>query len=239
LWLKLLGTPSELLGDLSEAGARRPASWYWWQIAATTIVLIRRSVRRQPWRWGWFATGVVASALLLTAVLSRSTVRPADALDVRVEASGWLPIPAPDGKVRVIPMVVVRVANHTPHRLAGVQLNVIFRRAIDGTEWDSVWKPHIGGRRLAPGAQVESLAFVSQHGHVGLLPPAGLLQHPEFVDARVEVFAKYGAQRWARLAVHQVDRQLAMPMTMQRFSGTAVAFESPVLTATGTMLALR
>lgn len=212
-WLGVLGTPSELVGDLAELAARRSAWWYWRQIAATTMALTHRSARRQPWHWARCTAAGMASLLLLTTLLSRSTVGPADALDVRVEASGWLPLPSPDGRVRVIPMVVVRVANQTGHRLAGVQLNVVFRRASDGTEWDSVWQPHIGGARLAAGAQVESLVFVSQHGHVGVSPPAGLLDHPGFVDARVELFAKYAAQHWSRLAVHQVDRRLAQLRT--------------------------
>jgi hypothetical protein len=208
-WLGVLGTPCELVGDLSELGDRRSAWWYWRQVAATTIALMRRSVRRQPWPWARAAVIVIPSALMLTTALSRPSVPSGEALEVGVEASGWLPLPSPDGRVRVIPMVVVRVSNQTAHRLAGVQLNVVFRRTIDGLEWDSVWQRHIGGARLAAGAQVESLVFLSQHGHVGVSPAAGLLDHPGFVDARVELFAKYGAQSWARLAIHQVDRRLA------------------------------
>ncbi|MEZ5289025.1 MAG: hypothetical protein R2712_30335 [Vicinamibacterales bacterium] len=215
-WLSRLGASDALIGDLCEVAARRPASWYWQQVASGTVVLTMRAIRREPWTWIRTAAVLAGVVLVGASLLSRSSGPGAEALDVRVEASGWLPMPAPDGRVRMIPAVVVRVGNPTARRLAGVQLNVVFRRANDGLEWDSVWRPRIGGRGLAPGGGTETVLVASQHGHVGSGAPLTLLEHPAFVDARVELFARYGAREWARLGTFDIPRTLARPMAAAR-----------------------
>ena len=42
----------------------------------------------------------------------------------------------------------------------------------------------------------------------GTEPRAVILQNSHFVDAKVEIFAKYGSQQWKRIAEYPIERKL-------------------------------
>jgi hypothetical protein len=66
----------------------------------------------------------------------------------------------------------------------------------------------IGPDGLAPGQSTEPLVLRSNLGYTGLQPRAQMLRNREFVDARVELYAKYRANNWVKLGEYQVERQL-------------------------------
>ena len=45
-------------------------------------------------------------------------------------------------------------------------------------------------------------------GYTGEQPRIQILQHKDFVDAKVEVFLKKGSQVWAKLGEFPIERQL-------------------------------
>ncbi len=66
----------------------------------------------------------------------------------------------------------------------------------------------IGPDGLAPGSATEPLVLRSNLGLHGLQPRGQMLRNREFVDARVELFAKYRSNNWVKLGDYQVKRQL-------------------------------
>jgi hypothetical protein len=82
----------------------------------------------------------------------------------------------------------------------GVEVNAVFRRAVDDIEWGNDWRPIAGRGELGPGTASEIVFVTSAHGHVSPSSVTAILRHPRFVDARVEVFARHGAQPWEELA---------------------------------------
>jgi hypothetical protein len=65
-----------------------------------------------------------------------------------------------------------------------------------------------GSDGLAPGASTDVLTVNSQLGYTGIQPRAELLSNREFVDAKVEIFAKYASTQWTRLGEFPITRQL-------------------------------
>ena len=61
---------------------------------------------------------------------------------------------------------------------------------------------------LAPGASTDVIVMRSQLGYTGEQARLQILQHKDFIDAKVEVFLKKGSQVWARLGDFPIERQL-------------------------------
>ena len=45
-------------------------------------------------------------------------------------------------------------------------------------------------------------------GYTGEQPRNQMLQHTQFKDVQVELFAKHGSDQWVKLAQYKIDRQL-------------------------------
>lgn len=210
--LALLGAPEALLGDLHEGMARHGRRWYWQQVGAFIVVTTRTSVARHPWRALWWTTAAAAVVTGL-AQTARLQAQPdsAAALRAEVEASGWIAERGARGELNVVPALRVRVRNASRDALAGVQVMSVFRRAVDGIEWGNDWRPLTRGNPLPSGASTMAVVTRSAYGLVGPSTVDAVLRHPSFVDARVEVFARHGAQSWARVADVPVPRQLLEP----------------------------
>ena len=52
------------------------------------------------------------------------------------------------------------------------------------------------------------LAITASHGYTGTEPRLDILKNSQFIDAKAEVFAKYGALQWTRLGEFPIARQL-------------------------------
>jgi len=61
---------------------------------------------------------------------------------------------------------------------------------------------------LAPGAATAEIVMRSQLGYTGEQARIQILQHKDFIDAKVEIFLKKGSQVWAKLGEFPIERQL-------------------------------
>jgi hypothetical protein len=89
-----------------------------------------------------------------------------------------------------------------------IQVNALFRRVGENDEWGNGFVTAVGSGGLAPGASTGVLTIKSDHGYTGTDPRADLLQNSQFVDARVDLLAKYGSTQWVRMGEYPITRQL-------------------------------
>jgi hypothetical protein len=131
-------------------------------------------------------------------------------LQVAIVRTGWFDAGiTPDGKNKLVPMVVFRVTNLSNQKLAVLQVNALFRRANDpGGEWGSGFMTVAGSEGLAPGTSSQLVTIKSQLGYTGTDPRADMLKNSQFVDATVSLFAKYGSVQWTPIGDYPIQRQL-------------------------------
>jgi hypothetical protein len=128
---------------------------------------------------------------------------------VQVDAvsTGWVSAGVVDGKNKVVPAVSFTLKNVSDQKLPALQVNAVFRRVNETSEWDAGFRPVAGSEGFAPGA-ARPVTIAAQLGYTGQDPAEGLLRNSQFVDATVDVFARYGSNQWARLGEYPVERQL-------------------------------
>jgi len=111
-------------------------------------------------------------------------------------------------KNKLVPSISFRLKNAHARGIASVQINSVFRLVGDEEELGSAWVRGIDPKGLPPGESTEPLVLRAPLGYTSLQPRAQMLQNREFVDARVEVFAKHGSAQWVKVADVQIERQL-------------------------------
>lgn len=130
------------------------------------------------------------------------------ALRVEAVSSGWLDAGVVYGKKKLVPVVSVRLTNASDRALPVLQVNALFRRVGDTDEWGSAFRAAAGSEGLSPRASTSTLVLQSQLGYTGVESGADMLHNSLFVDARAELFARYGSSQWVRLGEFPISRQL-------------------------------
>jgi hypothetical protein len=114
-----------------------------------------------------------------------------------------------DRKNKLVPSISLRLENVSAEPVRSVQLVAIFRQV---SEPDVAWGEHyaraIDRDGLAPAARTSPIVLRSNLGYTGTQPRMQMLQNREFIDAKVEVFARHGSRPLARLGEYTIDRQL-------------------------------
>ncbi|MGE0449529.1 MAG: hypothetical protein AB7Q29_08095 [Vicinamibacterales bacterium] len=149
--------------------------------------------------------------LLLLALASAACGPSVDlktALQVEEISTGWLDVGIVNGQNKLVPSATFKLKNVSDQALTTLQANVIFRREGEKEEWGSAFVRVTGSEGLGPGASSELLSAHSQLGYTGTEPRQQMLENAQFVDARVQFFAKYGSTQWTLIAEHPVERRL-------------------------------
>lgn len=128
-------------------------------------------------------------------------------LQVRPVWSGWIDAGVVDGKHKIVPTVSLTVKNGASRPLPVLQINALFGRVGDEDEWGASLVTVAGSEGLAPGAS-SAVTVTSPLGYTGVEPRAMMLANSQFVDARVDLFAKYGSTQWTRIGRYRVSRDL-------------------------------
>lgn len=131
-----------------------------------------------------------------------------EALQVEAVSSGWLDAGTVYGKKKLVPSVSVRLTNTSNQTLPVLQVNALFRRTGDSDEWGSAFLAAVGSEGLSPRATTKTLALESQLGYTGEESGTDMLHNSRFVDARVDLFARYGSSQWVRIGAYPITRQL-------------------------------
>ena len=132
-------------------------------------------------------------------------------LQIEPVSAGWIDAGSFYGQKKLVPVVSVRLKNASDRPLRVLQVNALFRRVGDTAEWGSAFLTAAGSEGLGPHATTDTLALRSQLGYTSDDPGPAMLRNSRFVDARVELFARYQSSQWVRVAELPVTRQLVAP----------------------------
>ena len=136
------------------------------------------------------------------------TVDLATGIEIDEISTGWLDAGNVDGKNKVVPAVMFKLKNVSDQKLTTLQVNAIFRRVNSNEEWGDGFRTVAGSRGLLPGAATDTVTINAQLGYTGSDSHAAMLYNAQFVDAKVDLFAKYGSGQWARIGEYPIMRQL-------------------------------
>jgi hypothetical protein len=133
----------------------------------------------------------------------------AENLKVLDVSTGWKDEGVIDGdKNKLVPTAQFKLQNNSTQTLKVLQVNAVFRRLNEVQELGAQYKPVTSADGLAPGQTSDPIVVKSNFGYKGTEPRAVILQNSHFVDAKVEIFAKYGSQQWKRIAEYPIERKL-------------------------------
>jgi hypothetical protein len=150
-------------------------------------------------------TACVVLVLLVAGCRSREVEKDLAITDVH---TGWYDAGVVGGQNKLVPSISLKLRNVSPEQIARVQINAVFKRLGEDKEWDAHFIRGIGPDGLAPGAKGSELVLRSERGYTGQQSRLQMLQNKEFVDAKVNIFAKHGSGYWKKLGEFKIDRQL-------------------------------
>jgi len=129
--------------------------------------------------------------------------------NVRVQSvsSDWIDEGPVHARKKLAPTISVTLKNASTRTLTMLQVNALFRRVGDEDEWGTGFVTAAGTEGLPPGG-VTAVTVTSQLGYTGTESGREMLANSQFVDARVDLFAKYGSARWTRVGQYRISRQL-------------------------------
>jgi len=148
------------------------------------------------------------AAMLLAAGACGKPVDLSQHLQVVDASTGWADAGlTEDGQNKLVPFVQFRLKNASDQSLPVLQVNATFRPLKEDKEWGSRFQSVSGSEGLAPGATSTVITLRSDHGAKGTDPRAVIMNSSYFVDARVQVSAKYGSAQWVKIVEYPVARQ--------------------------------
>ena len=150
-----------------------------------------------------------ATACLVFAATACGSVDVTKALALTDVKTGWYDAGIlEDGKNKLVPSISFKLTVKADQPISTVQVNAIFRRANEPEAWGEHFIKAIGATPVAPGQSTGLIVARSYLGYTGEQPRQVMLRHTDFVDAKVDVFVKYGSQAWVRLGEYPIARQL-------------------------------
>jgi hypothetical protein len=152
--------------------------------------------------------GLVVLTLLSATACGRD-IDLATSLHVDAVSTGWFDAGIVDGKKKLVPVVSFRLKNASDQKLPVLQVNASFRRVGDSDEWGNAYLAAAGSAGLAPGAAT-AITLRSQLGYTGIESGPDMLDNSYFVDARVNLFVKYGSGEWTRIGDYPITRRLIL-----------------------------
>jgi hypothetical protein len=147
--------------------------------------------------------------LLLVCAGCGPTVDLATSLEVKDSSTGWFDLGVVNGQNKLVPSITFSLKNNSDQKLSTLQVNALFRRVTEKDEWGSGFLTAAGSSGLAPGAATPPLTIRSTLGYTGSEQSReDMLKNSHFVDANVELFAKYGSAQWKRIGQFPITRRL-------------------------------
>jgi len=152
------------------------------------------------------------SVILVLAALATAcgpTVDLAQGLQITIVDTGWYDAGIVNGQNKLVPSVTFTLKNVSGQTLTSLQVNALFRRVTEKDEWGDGFVTAAGSTGLAPNADTAPLTIRSQRGYTGSdQSRQEMLANTHFVDAKVEILAKYGSTQWTRLGEFPIKRTL-------------------------------
>jgi hypothetical protein len=155
-----------------------------------------------------------APAGLLTILLlaSAGCAPPVDlAVNLHVQdvSTGWFDAGIVNGQAKLVPAITFTLTNASTQTLGVLQVNAVFKRVNETDEWGTGFMTVAGSEGVAPGVTTKPLTIRSQLGYTGSDQSRDeMLKNSHFVDAQVELSAKYGSAQWKRIGGYPIARLL-------------------------------
>jgi hypothetical protein len=150
--------------------------------------------------------------IVLFAALATASCGPkvdlAKGLQVTDVSTGWWDAGIVNGQNKLVPWATFKFKNVSDQTLDVLQANVVFRRVTEDKEWGSAFVKITGTEGLAPGAVTPVQTVKSQLGYTGSEARQQMLANAQFVDAKIEIYAKYGSTQWQKVGEYPVPRTL-------------------------------
>jgi hypothetical protein len=148
--------------------------------------------------------------LSLAAASCGPTVDLTKGLQIDNVSTGWFDDGIKDGKNKLVPSITFNLKNVSDQNLAVLQVNAVFHRINEPkAEWGSGFLNLTGSEGLAPGATTGPVTIKSPLGYTGSDQTRDeMLHNSQFVDAVVELQAKYGSTQWTKVGQFPIDRKL-------------------------------
>jgi len=150
----------------------------------------------------------IVCAALLAATACGPDVDLTRGLRVESLATGWTDVEVNGGGHKIVPAVSFKLTNASGTTLAPLQVNAIFRRVGDQSEWSNAMITAAGSSGLPPDASTGALVIQGTLGYTGTDPQWDMLHNSHFVDATVDLFARYGSRQWTRVGEYPIARQI-------------------------------
>jgi hypothetical protein len=155
------------------------------------------------------ALAILLSVVLLASVACGPTVDLTKGLQVDVIDTGWFDRGIVNGQTKLVPSATFTLKNVSDQKLVSLQVNALFRRVSENEEWGSGFKTVVGSEGLPPGGTTPPVTIRSELGYTGSdQSRQEMLQNSHFVDAKMELFAKYASTQWVRVGTYPITRQL-------------------------------
>jgi hypothetical protein len=137
------------------------------------------------------------------------TVDLSKGLEVQVVSSGWYDAGIVNGQNKLVPELTCQLKNVSDQKLVALQVNAIFRRVTEKDEWGATLVTAAGSEGLPAGQVSKTLTIRSPRGYTGSdQSREEMLNNSHFIDAKVELFAKYGSAQWKRIGEYPITRTL-------------------------------
>ncbi len=149
-----------------------------------------------------------AVPVLLATLAGCTKVNPIQVMEPQDVVTGWYDLGIVDGKNKLVPAVSMKLRNKADAPITGVQIMAVFKRVGEQEMWGEHYGWAVRRDELAPGASTPEIVMRSQLGYTGEQARIQILQHKDFIDAKVEIFLKKGSQVWAKLGEFPIERQL-------------------------------
>jgi len=155
----------------------------------------------------------VAPALIAIALLAAGGCAPPVDLTKNLQvldvSTGWFDAGIVNGQNKLVPSVTFKAKNVSDQNLVSLQVNALFRRVTEKDEWGANLVMVAGSSGLPPGQETGPFTVRSPLGYTGSDESRQeMLANSHFVDAKVELLAKYGSTQWKRIGEYPITRIL-------------------------------
>ena len=129
-------------------------------------------------------------------------------LQVQDVSTGWADLGVINGQNKIVPSITFTFKNAGKDSITTLQGNVIFRRVGEDEEWGAGFLRITGSEGLGPGVSSKTQKVNSTLGYTSTEARAQMLANKQFVDARAQIFAKYGSTQWTLIGEYPIERKL-------------------------------
>jgi hypothetical protein len=159
----------------------------------------------------FFAVGLFATIVLTASGLVACRTQEPEvsaALEVGDVITGWFDAGIVKGQNKLVPTISFTLRNKADRTISTVDLNSVFKVKGQEQELGSKFVRGIDSSGLKPNARAGPFVLRSDLGYTSEAPRMDMLQHSQFQDVQVQVFAKHWSDPWVKLGEYTIQRQL-------------------------------